>query len=332
MKLAILAVFLITLLAIPAHAVNYTLTNLGYFNASKINNTGHVIGSITTDTGFHASLWKDGQITDLGTLGSYWSTARGFNDNDQIVGTSADTSGNNHAFLWQGGSMVAIAGNDTEGYDINNSGQVIGNHYGRPGAFLWENGTEMIITSLITNSYVSNAKVINNNGQVLVDEDRMGYYIWDEGQFTRPRMPHPYDINDTGQIVGSDDWAGYITRPCMLDNGMIIYLGQPRSESSWASRINNNGLVLGGYLEGGSMYSFLWQDGQFTDPADLLPQNSGWSRINIVDINDVGQLLGDGMFGGQYGSFILTPVPEPSGLLMIGGGLVGVIGIIRRRR
>lgn len=331
MKFAILVV-IITLLAVPAFAIDYEITDLGGFSGSRINNMGHVIGSTTASD--HAFLWEDGQVTDLGTLGSYWSTARNLNDNDQVVGTSADVNGNNHAFLWQNGSMSAIANNGSEGYDINNFGQVVGHYYDRPGAFLWENGTETIISSFINLSYVANTTVINNNGQVLCEEARMGEYIWQTGQFVRSGITHNADMNDYGQLVGYEGWktstADY--RACMMDNGVRVFIGDPRSVSTWASRISNNGLVLGGYFEGANIHSFLWQSGQFTDPAELLPQNSGWSQIGITDINDVGQLLGYGISGGQYKSFVLTPVPEPSSVLALGAGIATLTTLKRRRK
>jgi probable HAF family extracellular repeat protein len=86
----------------------------------------------------HAFLWKDGVMTDLGTLGTdNCSRALMSNARGQIVGTSIHVcgSGNNslsHAFLWEnGGPMVdlntLIPANSgvhlTNGFKINNRGE-----------------------------------------------------------------------------------------------------------------------------------------------------------------------------------------------------------------
>ncbi len=48
----------------------------------------------------HAFLWEGGQMTDLGTLGGYFSVAQAINDRGQVVGSSHTASGENHAVLW----------------------------------------------------------------------------------------------------------------------------------------------------------------------------------------------------------------------------------------
>src|SRR5437870_13643108 len=48
-------------------------------------------------------------MTDLGTLpAGYASYAYGINDAGQVVGTSEDSSGVTHAFLWSGGTMIDL--------------------------------------------------------------------------------------------------------------------------------------------------------------------------------------------------------------------------------
>jgi hypothetical protein len=48
------------------------------------------------------------------------------------------------------------------------------------------------------------------------------------------------------------------------------------------------------------------------------------------DINDAGQIVGYGKYGGETRAFLLTPIPEPSMLAMAALGLL--IGVRRLRR
>lgn len=57
----------------------------------------------------HAVMWKDGKVTDLGTLGGRRSWARKITpDGSMIVGGSDDSSGNTLALYWRAGAMTAI--------------------------------------------------------------------------------------------------------------------------------------------------------------------------------------------------------------------------------
>src|SRR5262245_24796014 len=107
---------------VPSYAVTDLGVTAGFDNsyASGINQAGHVAGYETsTAGGLHAFLWRNGAMTDLGTLGGAISYAFAVNDSDQVVGTSQtgalDANGNPifHAFLWQNGAMTdlgALAG------------------------------------------------------------------------------------------------------------------------------------------------------------------------------------------------------------------------------
>lgn len=134
----------------PSHAVLWTrspgkvgvidLGNLGstLFNiAFGINNRGQVVGQsgLTGDMAFHAFLWQDGAMTDLGTLpGDVVSWAETINSKDQAVGTSFDASGNPHPFVWQNGVMSdlnALIPPDSpwlllEALGNNDRGQIVG--------------------------------------------------------------------------------------------------------------------------------------------------------------------------------------------------------------
>jgi len=111
-----------------------------YSSPTDINSLGHVVGVAGYRSDFepqyHAFLYKDGQIKDLGSLGSGFSFATAINDFDQIVGASYSTYyGEVHAFLYEDGQMKDLGdlGGDynpeigqDRANDINASGHVVG--------------------------------------------------------------------------------------------------------------------------------------------------------------------------------------------------------------
>ena len=135
---------------------NGTMTDLGVLaggassGARAINRSGDVAGASATGDGpVHAVLWsRGGGITDLGTLDGFGqSAANSINDVGQVVGYSDDAeTGNNHAALWQNGAVTdlgTLGGAFSQAYDINGSGQVVGDSRVASEdwhAFLWKNG------------------------------------------------------------------------------------------------------------------------------------------------------------------------------------------------
>ena len=96
--------------------------------AAAINDAGQVVGSVGGFFDFtSASLWQNGQLTDLG-LG--WSYATGINNVGQVVGMFGDP------FLWQNGVTTDIAGQIASGGNpvyvqaINDAGQIAGSSNG----------------------------------------------------------------------------------------------------------------------------------------------------------------------------------------------------------
>ena len=84
-------------------------TDLGTFGGStgdayKINDAGQIVGDASfADTTYHAALWQNGSISDLGTIGTdLCSVAQDINSRGQAVGWSGvcDYSVIPRAFLW----------------------------------------------------------------------------------------------------------------------------------------------------------------------------------------------------------------------------------------
>ncbi|MHC4913405.1 MAG: hypothetical protein ACYTE5_10490, partial [Planctomycetota bacterium] len=143
-----------------------------------INDEGQVVGESTTPDGhYHAFLWQDGVMTDMGVIGTgpygaEISCAKSINNHGQAVGYSAlDIEWPDHAFLWEDGQMQDLGtfgGYESSATCINNIGQVVGrfiNSAGEYRAFLWENGSVIDIGTL--DGGITYAHGINDDGQVV---------------------------------------------------------------------------------------------------------------------------------------------------------------------
>src|SRR5699024_5457628 len=69
-----------------------------------------VAGTSQTPDGWpHAVTWRDGRVTDLGTLdGTGESWAVGISDADVAVGYSSTSGGGRHAVAWVRGGIVDL--------------------------------------------------------------------------------------------------------------------------------------------------------------------------------------------------------------------------------
>ena len=126
-------------------AASYTITDLGVLpggtvtEAGGINNRAEVVGSsgaINEGGTFHAFLWANGKMRDLGTLETSppflaGSSAAAINAHGQVTGTTTLDS-SSVGFLWTAGFMRPIGtvkGGVTYGYAINDQGVVVGQIY-----------------------------------------------------------------------------------------------------------------------------------------------------------------------------------------------------------
>ena len=176
------------------------------------------------------------------------------------------------------------------------------------------------------------------------------------------------DINDTGSIVGTSDTPGWGGYACMWQTGEpVINIGTFGGTWSNALGVNNAGQVVGVYGDDNSAIgNFLWsRSGGVTFIPSCPLFDDG--QMGCIDINDSGVVLGQARIGGvqmvvtwsQAGGYTVAgkgeayainnsgwiagvsdindphalvwePVPEPSSLLALAGGLGCLAALCRR--
>src|SRR2546421_6024179 len=232
---------------------NGSLMDLGAFSGAvdrsygqSINSYGQVTGQSWLGTNARGFVWTPttpngtyGSMVEIGALhdGDGQSNPAGINEAGQITGSSNNTAGATHAFLWNPavpngstGTMVDL-GDLPGGYDlsqgnaINNRGQVTGISYTATGsrAFLWtpnspnDSSSAMIALGVLPWATDSEGLAINSRGDVVGEAqtiDRFGAFLWtpEEGMLDLQtlidlgrdgwKLTRAHGINDAGQIVG----------------------------------------------------------------------------------------------------------------------------------
>ncbi len=283
--------------------------------ANGLNASGQVTGesSTTGDAADHAFLWKpttpggaSGTMYDLVTLGGTNSHGYGINVAGQVTGAS-DTAGDaaSHAFLWKpsmpngtSGTMhdlLTLGGSESNGAAINASGQISGSSLTTGDAayhaFLWKptmpNGTSGTMHDLLTlGGAESFGSAINASGQVAGFSSTTGEaayhaYLW------TPTTPNG-------------------TNGTMQD---LLTLG---GLNSYSYNVGAAGQVVGASeidVTSDQTHAFLYTSTSgMIDLNSLIDPLSGWELSDAAAINEAWQITGQGLIGGEYHAYLLTPV------------------------
>jgi probable HAF family extracellular repeat protein len=208
------------------------------FGNTLINESGQITGTSFTNsipnpvTGIPTAdpfLWKNGTMTDLGTLGGTIGSPSELNNQGQVVGAS-NLAGDmtNHPFLWDKEKglidLGTLGGNNGSATWINDGGDVVG-EADLPGsqahnAFLWKHG---VMTDLGNLGLTSFAWAINSEDQVVghskINDGTFRAILWEDGgpmidlnslipSNSSLLLTDAGNINERGEIAGLGVPAG----------------------------------------------------------------------------------------------------------------------------
>jgi probable HAF family extracellular repeat protein len=223
-------------------------------NAVSINERGQIAGQSYTNSAPNAVLdtcggfgvnvptedpfiWKDGKMTDLGTLGGTCGLVTAQNNRGQVVGQS-DLAGDVtfHPFLWDGRALRdlgTLGGNTGLPNWINDAGIIVGKA-DLPGAtpqnhdaVLWKDGA-VVDLGTVSGDSCANAYYVNSSGQVVgTSEDQElcliptgeHAFLWENGgsmvdlntlipSDSSLQLTFAFAINNRGEIAGLGVPAG----------------------------------------------------------------------------------------------------------------------------
>jgi len=230
---------------------------------------------------FQAWTWERGQRRNIiDANGTYAGFAYDINDAGQVA---AD------GFIYDG-TLTRIPAPQgyawTQANAINQQGDAVGWHDGNPEqgrrAFTWFDGVMTVLD--IPAAWAHEARGVNDLRQVcgtLRGGERMQdrAFIWHEGTLT-----------ELGTVAGG---AG--ARAQALNNAGIV-VGEARRPPprQW---------------QPATQCAFVWLEGSMHDMNELLDAGAhGWELLSAADINNRGQIVGQGRYNGVDRAFIATPI------------------------
>jgi len=258
---------------------------------NDINDFGQVVGgaqNLTPDpfnfgdivflpssTQWRATLWQDGNMIDLGSLGKGQdSFAEFINEQGQIAGDAFTNSVVNPAtgyptvapFLWQKSKMRnlgTLGGHRGVVIALNNLGQVTG----------WSN----VAGDLTHHAFLWDHNAIKDLGTL-------------GGSLSEPGW-----LSETGVVVGGSYTEGDETfRPFVWKNGIMTNLGSLEGDPcSFATGVNSKGQVIGDSVSDcfEAFRPFLWEgSGAIVDLNDLIPPHPGFHLRKADFINELGEI------------------------------------------
>lgn len=291
--------------------------NSHFLIPKAINNNGVATAQLQTPDGFFPVELSGGQIVTLGD-GTVQGAPTAINDQGVIVGYSINVDGSTSAVVFAPGSVTEL--NAGAAWDIDESGTIVGS-VNNVAAYWPQGGAPLALPSPAEED---SAQVLAINGKgLMVGTADTHAVAWRDGQIVNawyaPASSNTQlvavDVDAAGIIIGeiistSHDATGQSNmtfKPLTWQNEEPAELPLAAGDTSCEVRaINNNGWIAGACGHGEAQHAILWVDGHVVEIGALL--GDGWQAIDATDVNDNGQIIGQGLLNGVVVAFVLTPM------------------------
>ncbi len=327
--------------ALPAQ--QYTVEDLGTLSATPtdrvrataINNRGqiHGEGDRTDPVGggiqWRAFFWSDGNLEriDPPQHGATWNGD--LNDSGVCVGHFTDIGQGLPGFHWRGGVFTPFtvgSQGHTRPTGINAEGAQSGTYLSdtsvggvlRYHAYLRDPSGAVIDLGTL-GGMDSAAAAVNHRRRVVGKArdfgNRYQAYVWTPatGMMAQPGVGGGFaearDINNFDQAVGGADNAAGFRQPVRWDRSGVTLLPTLGGVSGSVAALNDHGAAVGHSKDlSGQRLATLWQGGAPLDLNTTIPSGTGWVLTGASDINELGEISGNGLLNGLPRAFKLTPV------------------------
>ncbi|MEX2054625.1 MAG: PEP-CTERM sorting domain-containing protein [Candidatus Andersenbacteria bacterium] len=269
--------------------------------AEMVNDRGQVGLNGYGQGEHHSFIWQNGQVTRVGTV-AQGNRLSAINSHGVAVGYQQ--IGNSSPFVWDatnGWRSISVFGTpEAPLYDINDHGVAVGRY--QKGfeyrTYLYDTGTNQA-TDLGNFGLPSDAPVF------------------------------PRAINDHGHIVAHGSGGSYFLEP-----NRAVDLGSLSEPSSvYVYDLNNADFAVGAAYGLSGPRGFIWHEDVGMVDLNTRLTAPNWRLTDMRSINELGQIAGIGELKGIPHAVLLTPVPEPTTIvLIILGGLSLLFAVWQRRR